>query len=213
MRLLWAVLAAVSAVVFCIIVVITAVRVAQHRPTMAIARLPEIAVAVVALAAAVFLGVLALPPPTPLSSPDSAMTPGASAPVPGPSRSTPAQASSSTRVTRNVVKIVKLADRPGVVDVTVRVFGPPSTGTEYLLVAHFRSRFQYKGEVSSEIGDHVVEADVRLADPGSWRDFFVVGANPDAVRAWEASTAESLLEMPAGSKVLTQWTAHQMPSS
>jgi hypothetical protein len=172
--------------------------------------MPEVVIALVALAATVFFGVMALPERAAKSDsagPSNTQLPTSTAQS-RPARPTPSQKKAS----RDVVRIVGMRNRPGVVDVTVRVDGPPSPATEYLLVAHFRGEFQLKGKVSASIGSHTVEADVRLADPGSWRDFFVIGADSVAVSAWEDSKARPILEIPDRSKPLTQWIPHQMPA-
>jgi hypothetical protein len=112
----------------------------------------------------------------------------------------------------NIVKIANIEDQPGIAKVTVRVSGPPSPGTQYLLVVHHNGGYQFKGKIDPAVGEHVVDADLRLADPGSWRDFFVVGADAAAVAAWEATVKRSRVEMPAGTRELTQRIPHQMPA-
>ena len=111
----------------------------------------------------------------------------------------------------NVVQIVRLRTRPGVVAVTVRVDAPPSAGTQYLLLARFNGQYQVKGDVSASIGSHVIDADVRRADPGTWREFLVAGVAPAARREWDASLEEPLLALPDGTNVLTEPAAHRMP--
>jgi hypothetical protein len=120
--------------------------------------------------------------------------------------------SSVVTVPNDVVKIGNIEDQPGIAKVTVRVSGPPSLGTHYLLVVHHNGGYQFKGKIDPAVGDHVVDADLRLAAPGSWRDFFVVGADAAAVAAWEATVKRSRVEMPAGTRELTQRIPHQMPA-
>jgi len=98
------------------------------------------------------------------------------------------------------VEIVKLTNRDGLVDVTAQINGPPSKGTQYFLVAQFRSRFELVGKLPSSLGTHVVRANMYRAVPGSW--VFIVGVGPAAAREWEASTERPLFAMPDGTKKL-----------
>jgi hypothetical protein len=61
------------------------------------------------------------------------------------------------------------------------------------------------------VGEHVLEADLRLAGAGTWREFFVVGVDAEAASAWEATAERSRIEMPKGSRELTERTPHRMP--
>ncbi|GAB3974494.1 hypothetical protein V1634_19185 [Plantactinospora veratri] len=226
MRLTWAALWATATVIFAVLVIILVRRVFAWRNGAA-ERLPEhagaedssaggrsdsgavlsqVIIALVALAASVFFGVMTVPPAT--SEPPTAPTssPQPTTPVPTEASTTPPD-----QAVQDVAKIVRLTNRPGVVAVTVQVDAPPSAGTEYLLVAHFRGSYQLKGRVSAEQGRHTINADVQLADPGSWRDFFIVTATPTAAADWNESTKDPILEMPSGSKEVGQSVAHQMP--
>ena len=109
------------------------------------------------------------------------------------------------------VQIVDISQRPGVADITIRVLEPPSRGTRYLLVVRHSVGYQYKGDVRSDVGEYVVEADLRLASPGSWREFFVVRADADASALWEATIYRPIIEMPKGTRELTGRVASQIP--
>ncbi|MDG4825950.1 hypothetical protein O7635_29225 [Asanoa sp. WMMD1127] len=208
MESVWPFAMAAAAVVAAVVVVLGVVRYVRRTDAQAAVRMPDLVVALLALGATVFFGVQAE---------QSADKPSTGSPE-SPGSATPRSPSGSATSAggqadaRDVVRILQLADRPGVVDATVRVSGPPSEGTEYLLVVHHNTGYQLKGRVPPETGEHRVEADLRLADPGSWRRFYVVGADPDGVRAWEGSLAGSLSVLPAGSRALTGAFAHQMPN-
>lgn len=207
MRPIWAILSAIAVVVFAIAVMVVVLRIARRKDSQAGVGLPDVVVALLALAATVYFGVKAQDPTENVPpNPDASTVAESTAYDRSPQGTT-----TPTRVSRDVVKIANLTNRPGVVEVTVRVSGPPSPGTRYLLVVHHNGGYQLKGTIDATIGEHVIEADVRLAAPGSWRDFFVVGADARATEAWEGTIQKSSIEVPVGSRELTQRMQHQMP--
>lgn len=222
MKLLWAVLAAAAAVVLVIALMLIVARVKRRRRALAAGHAGtdhrEIVVAVAALAVAVFFGMLALPDAAPLATitPDPGSSRSATPSRPPELTGEPDVATESAptdAASNDWVKILKLTTRGDQVDVTVRVGAPPSAGTRYLLVAQFRGEFQQKGKVSSSVGTHILRVDLRLADPGSWRDFFVVGVGADAAREWAATVnGTTLTAVPTGTRTLTPWRPHRMPS-
>lgn len=213
MKLVWAVLAAAAMVTLVVFLMIIIVHFARRRdPNTGMLKM-EVVVALVALAVSVFFGIMAWPDEKGTPAQGAGRTP---APTTAPSTSsspptTDEPAPSETEEVEDAVKILKITNRGNRVDVTVQVDGPPSSGTEYLLVAQFRGQFQIKGKVPSGNGEHTVKADLHLADPGSWRDFFIVGVGPAAAKEWAASTEDPLFAVPKGSKELTDWKPHQMP--
>jgi hypothetical protein len=66
-----------------------------------------------------------------------------------------------------------------------------------------------KADVPAATGTHIVAADIRRADPNTWRSFFVVGVNPAAEQEWRSG--DPLFEMPEGTERLTGGKTHYKP--
>ena len=111
----------------------------------------------------------------------------------------------------DIAEILGVADRPPFADVKVKVSGLPLAGMQHLLVAEFDAKWQFKAVVPAKIGTHDVEADLSRAGKGRWRNFYVVRADADAVKEWEASKEEPLSEPPGGTKMIAGPEAHLKP--
>ena len=177
----------------------------------------ESLVALFALGVAVVFGLLALPSnaskplPIPTALPTSVPT---AEPTGSPTSPPPAMPSTSPPThpaVYDVAEILDVADRTPFADVKVRVSGLPSAGTKHLLVAVFDGKWQLKGEVPAKIGTHVIPADLSQATVGRWREFYVVRADIDAARKWEASKDSVLSALPTGTKKIAGPMAHQKP--
>ncbi|MET8152054.1 hypothetical protein ACIBSW_40440 [Actinoplanes sp. NPDC049668] len=179
-------------------------------------------VALAALGVAVFLGWLALPagasrtgtagspPGTAASNPTEPSSGPTGTPPSGPTgpSSEPSSTPPSRPAVYDVAEILDLTDRPPFADLKVKVSGLPSPGTRHLLVAEFNGNWQLKAEIPAKEDTHVLPADLSRADPGTWRNFYVVRANAAAVKAWEASKDRPLLALPAGTKPISGPKAH-----
>ena len=199
-------------------------RSAAHNWRQSLSRPEWVGIAGIVAVVGVVIALLAwLLPQSSSSSADSgtsSSSPGQTTPQPTPElsrsdgaapSSSPADRPSANKTSTDVVKIVDVSQRPGIADVTVRVSGPPSPGTQYLLVIRHNGGFQYKNDIPANVGEHVIEADLRLAPPGSWREFFVVGADTETLTAWKATAAKPAIEIPKGTRELTQRIARQLP--